>query len=217
MTNIIKILHLEDLSTDVFIIDRELKKNNILHETKVVDTRADYIEALTSFRPDIVLSDHSLPEFNSIEALSLLKSHGLDIPFILVTGNVSEEFAAKMIKEGAWDYILKDRIQRLPNAVTNALEKAKLIRDEKKYIDKIIESERLFKQAEKIAHFGTWQFDLYGNNGTWSDGTYRLLGYDPGAVEPTLENFLRNIDASDAENIKRLFADAITYCMNGGF
>jgi two-component system, NarL family, sensor histidine kinase UhpB len=78
---------------------------------------------LHDFRPDIILSDHSLPAFNSLEALRITREAGIDAPFILVTATVSEEYAVNVMQAGASDYILKDRLERLPNAVQNALDR----------------------------------------------------------------------------------------------
>ena len=88
----------------------------------VID-RSDFLNALREFQPDIILSDHSLPAFNSLEALKITREEGVLSPFILVTATVSEEYAVSVIKEGASDYILKDRLERLPNAVQNALDR----------------------------------------------------------------------------------------------
>src|SRR6476646_11449389 len=107
----LKILQLEDLPNDAELVARELRKGNIAFESLVVDTREEYISALHTFAPDIILSDHSLPSFNSLEALNILKTLEHPIPFILVTATVSEEFAVTVLKEGAFDYILKDRLQ----------------------------------------------------------------------------------------------------------
>ena len=119
----IRILHLEDVQSDADLIHRTLRKANIEFECKLVDTRNEFVEALKSFHPDIIISDHSLPNFNSLEAMDELRSSEKKIPFILVTGAVSEDFAAIAIKKGADDYILKDRLQRLPNALLGALKK----------------------------------------------------------------------------------------------
>ena len=119
----LKIIHIEDVKSDAELVDWILKKSKIAFEMIVVDTREQYQKALIEFHPDIVLSDHSLPTFNSLEALNILKGSGLDIPFILITSTVSEEFAVNVMKEGASDYVLKDRLQRLPNAIINAIEK----------------------------------------------------------------------------------------------
>jgi signal transduction histidine kinase len=121
----LKILHLEDLAADAEIVERVLRKAQLHFEKKVVIDRPDYVRALHDFKPDIILSDHSLPAFNSLEALRISREDGIPVPFILVTATVSEEYAVSVIKEGASDYILKDRLERLPNAIRNALDKCR--------------------------------------------------------------------------------------------
>lgn len=121
MAYLLKILILEDLPADVEFVVRELKKYGLNFEYKNVDNRLDYINALDNYIPDVVLSDHNLPQFNSIEALEIFKEKKLLIPFILVTGTVSEEFAVRILKLGADDYILKENLTRLPVAIESAL------------------------------------------------------------------------------------------------
>ena len=145
----IKILHLEDEATDVDLISRFLKKNDVEFESCVVDTKDQFEKALREFKPEIVLSDHSLPAFNSMEALEMLRSSGLDIPFILVTGAVSEEFGVIAIMNGVDDYILKDRLNRLPVAIKNALEKYAAERERKKEAQEKILTNRRIEESEK--------------------------------------------------------------------
>ncbi len=112
---------LEDLQDDVGLIERTLNKQGIQFVSKRVDTRDEFVEALESFDPDVILSDHALPQFNSLEALTICRSQHMDVPFILVTGTVSEEFAVSCLKQGADDYVLKSNLVRLPSAIQNAL------------------------------------------------------------------------------------------------
>ncbi len=119
----LKIIHLEDLPSDADMVARTLAKSGISHEMLHTDNEADFVRALKEFSPDVIISDHSLPSFDSHEALRIIKEMGLEIPFILVTATVSEEYAVEIIKEGASDYILKDRLHRLPSAIISALEK----------------------------------------------------------------------------------------------
>ncbi len=121
-----KILMLEDLPDDVSLIERVLKKESIGFVGRQVDTREEFITALKEFQPDIVLSDHALPQFNSVEALKLCKKHSSQSAFILVTGAVSEEFAVNCLKEGADDYVLKSNLARLPQAILQTLKQKKL-------------------------------------------------------------------------------------------
>lgn len=112
---------LEDIPEDAGLVERLLRKDDIDFSLLRVDTREDFEEALDAFKPDIVLSDHALPQFNSIEALKCVKNRNLELPFILVTGNVSEEFAVNSLKMGASDYILKSNLSRLPMAIRHAI------------------------------------------------------------------------------------------------
>ena len=114
---------LEDTPEDVILIKKVLKRANLKLEIKVVSVREDFIEALSSFGPEIVLSDHQLPQFSSPEALEICKQILPFVPFILVTGAVSEEFAASIIRAGADDYLLKDNLARLPMAIEQAIQR----------------------------------------------------------------------------------------------
>lgn len=117
----LKILMLEDLPEDMGLIEYFLRKEGLKFSTKRVDSKGEFIEALRDFNPDVILSDHALPQFNSIDALTICKKAGIQAPFILVTGTVSEEFAVSCLKQGADDYVLKSNLTRLPSAIMNSL------------------------------------------------------------------------------------------------
>ncbi|MDB4902279.1 MAG: domain S-box protein [Mucilaginibacter sp.] len=138
----IKILHLEDTETDAELIARELRKEKIDAEIDVVYDKSGFKKALKDFNYDVILSDHSLASFNSFEALSMVKKAGITVPFILVTAVMNDEFAAKVMREGASDYILKDRLRRLPGAIINSIDKQLL------EVEKEVASERLFFHIE---------------------------------------------------------------------
>ena len=121
MESTLKILILEDIEEDVELIKRTLGKAGLQYEAVQVDSREGFIKALQEYDADVILSDHSLPQFNSIDAIELCKKTGSEVPFILVTGAVSEEFAVSCLKRGADDYVLKSNLARLPNAINNAL------------------------------------------------------------------------------------------------
>jgi signal transduction histidine kinase len=124
----LNILVLEDQFEDFDLIKYTLQRSGLIFESVCVDSKVEYINALQSFKPDVILSDHALPQFNSIEALKICRGTGLNIPFILVTGTVSEEFAVQALKQGADDYILKSNLSRLSTAITNALRQRDLER-----------------------------------------------------------------------------------------
>lgn len=125
----LKILFLEDILEDVELVERTLKKEGIKFDMVLVDSREEFIDAIRNHSFDVILSDHTLAQFSSSEALKICRRLGIMVPFILVTGSVSEEFAITRIKQGADDYILKSSLQRLPSAIVNALRQRKLQSD----------------------------------------------------------------------------------------
>jgi PAS domain S-box-containing protein len=141
MNDPLKILILEDSHTDAEIVKRLLTKEKSPCEFSLAMDEQSYVQALDEFKPDIILSDHSLPQFDSASALNLARQKLSNVPFIMVTGAVSEEFAADIIKLGADDYILKDRLSRLPSAIDSVLKQRKAEREKKEADEKIIQSE----------------------------------------------------------------------------
>src|SRR3954467_9015784 len=117
---LLRVLLVEDNADDAELIIKELRRAGVGFRSHRVDSRPAYLEALRD-PPDVVLSDHTLPQFSAIEALRILRQQGSDIPFILVTGTQAEEVAASCLHEGADDYLLKGNLQRLAAAIANAV------------------------------------------------------------------------------------------------
>lgn len=140
----LKILSLEDLEDDFFLITHALKKAGMEFIAKRVDSKDEFRRALEEFHADVILCDHSLPQFDSTEALRIFHERKLQIPFILVTGAVSEEFAVSSLKRGADDYVLKSNLARLPNVLDNALKQKEAERA------KIEAAQALAKQNEAL-------------------------------------------------------------------
>ncbi|MEX2403025.1 MAG: histidine kinase dimerization/phosphoacceptor domain -containing protein [Balneolales bacterium] len=150
----LKILHLEDSPDDAMFVERCIKKAISPCKIHVVDNKEDYLNAMRGFNPDIILSDHSMPKFDSIQALDLFKREGRNIPFILVTGAVSEEFAVQSLKRGADDYILKSQLDRLPNAVKQSLDKKKTEKQRDELVQKLeaslVEKDNLLQEKDVL-------------------------------------------------------------------
>jgi signal transduction histidine kinase len=128
----LKILLLEDNEGDALLIERTLRKDELAHLLKVVESKLEFERTIREFAPDVVLCDHGLPQFNSMEALSITLKHLPNAPFILVTGSVSDEFAISCLRAGADDYLLKSNLNRLPSAIRNAVRKRTLDRLKRK-------------------------------------------------------------------------------------
>jgi serine phosphatase RsbU (regulator of sigma subunit) len=126
MEDNLKILLVEDSDTDADLLIRYLKKELIAFSYVRVWIKDNFVKALDEFQPDLIISDHSLPQFHGMEAFQILKSKKKNIPFILITGTVSEKLLTEYMKEGIDDYILKDNLLRLPSAIENVVNKKKI-------------------------------------------------------------------------------------------
>ncbi|HEV3205018.1 MAG TPA: histidine kinase dimerization/phosphoacceptor domain -containing protein [Gemmataceae bacterium] len=121
----LRVLIVEDQPVDAELMLLELRRADYEPDWRRVETEADF---LTQLDPglDIILADYNLPQFSALRALDLLPARAPDTPFIVVTGSISEEVAVECMKQGATDYLLKDRLIRLGQAVTRALEQKRL-------------------------------------------------------------------------------------------
>ena len=122
--SVLRVLVLEDAPTDAELETNMLRRAGIACESRVVATERDLLEQLDRFNPHLVLSDFSLPGFDGLSALKLVRERRPDIPYIFVSGTIGEERAIDALKHGATDYVLKSNLARLPPAVTRAVREA---------------------------------------------------------------------------------------------
>lgn len=125
MSELLKVLMIEDVATEAELARREMLRGGLVIDAVRVETRADFLQQLVQFDPDIILSDFSLPSFDGLSALSIARQSCPHIPFIFVSGTIGEETAIDALKRGAVDYLLKTNLQRLPSAVRRAVDEAR--------------------------------------------------------------------------------------------
>ncbi|HYM92259.1 MAG TPA: PAS domain S-box protein [bacterium] len=140
----IRVLILEDTPADAELMVRELRDAGFTPSWERVDTEEGFLTQL-AFAPDIILADYALPRCNGLRALRLLRQLALEIPCILVSGTIGEETAISCLHEGAVDYILKDRMTRLGQAVTRALEQKRLHDGKQATLAALRQSEERFR------------------------------------------------------------------------
>lgn len=145
----LKILLLEDNYSDAELLMRTLTKAEMTYDLHLVDSKDEFITELEGFDPDIIVSDHSLPGFNSMDALEIARKKNADIPFILVTGSVSEDFAVNCIKAGADDYILKSSLVRLPTSIKNIFAKTVAKREKEAVVSLHEELKHAYHEIEE--------------------------------------------------------------------
>jgi signal transduction histidine kinase len=125
---LLRVLFVEDSLADAFLLERALTKGGFQVVCDRVDTAEAMNRALDEREWDLILCDHSMPQFSSPAALKILQERKLDLPFIIVSGHIEEEMAVSTMDSGAHDYIMKDRLARLVPAVDRELREAKVRR-----------------------------------------------------------------------------------------
>lgn len=120
----LRVLMIEDSEDDALLILRELRKNGYHTAYERVETESEMRAALSGREWDLILSDYNMPHFSTSEALSIAKESGIDVPFIIVSGAIGEENAVLLMKEGAHDYVMKDRLGRLAPVISRELQEA---------------------------------------------------------------------------------------------
>jgi len=152
MKNETRILLLEDNDDDLALITRELKRSGIRFSSNVVKNARVFRKAIRAFKPDIVLSAYALASFSAREALKLLGGPSSTIPLVVVTGSIDEETAVACLREGAQDYVLKNRLKKLGPAIKNILAR-KSAEERRKAVEQALkESESKFHTlAESVS------------------------------------------------------------------
>src|SRR5574341_130448 len=137
MSKLLRILLVEDSEDDALLLLRELKRGGYEPRYERVETPDAMREALANREWDIVISDYVLPSFSGLAALEVLNESGLDLPFIIVSGNIGEDIAVGAMRAGAHDYIIKGNLARLVPAVERELRDA-VVRRERRETEKRI-------------------------------------------------------------------------------
>jgi len=141
----LRILILDDVHTDAELMAFELSEAGIVFDPIYVSDKASFVKALADNLPDIILSDYSLPHFDGYSAMKIARNKYPDLPFIFVSGALGEELAIDLLKKGATDYVLKDRMSRLAPAVTRAIQEVEERMERKRAEDALKDSEDRYR------------------------------------------------------------------------
>jgi signal transduction histidine kinase len=155
----LSVLHIEDNNLDAELVAKALRKGGFSISVAVVQNEADFEREIRLHPPDVVLADYNLPQWKGMEALEVLKREALDIPLILVSGALGDVTAVECIKRGATDYVLKDSLARLPEAIRRALQEKHLLRlrrrAEEDLAKKAVELARSNADLEQFAYIAS--------------------------------------------------------------
>src|SRR6266446_6421204 len=207
MPDLVRVLMVEDVADDAALLERELRRAGIAGATRRVDSERAYREALQTFAPDIILTDHSLPTFGAADALRIALLEAPDTPVIVVTGSLDEETAAEYIKAGAADYVVKHHLERVGPAVVRALDLRRARTEQARAEEARRQGEERFRAL--IEH-GADAVALVAPDGTLlfaSHSIERLLGFAP--VELVGHPGFERVHPDDAPRLHAALRDTV--------
>lgn len=211
-----RILLVENNPNDALLIRKMLDESRSLScQTQHAQTLSTAIDALSTVGADVVLLNLDLPDCRGLETALILRARFPRAPLIILAAGNNEDLALNLISHGAQDYLVKGDISQplLARSIRLAIER-------KQIEQRLRDSEATLLASQRVAHLGCWSLDLprlERDTGPvhWSEQVYRVLGYEPGQIEPTVENYLRSVHPDDREDLvarlSKAAADGSTY------
>jgi len=208
----LSVLLIEDSESDAALDVRALEEAGYKITHEIVSTAKEMRAALNTQTFDLIISDHNLPQFDSLNALAILKESGLDIPFIVVSGTIGEETAVQAMKAGAHDYVMKGNLSRLGTAVERELRDAEVRRKHKQAEDDLRESEEKLRLILETIPVGLSVSDLNGKIIQVNKAAIRLSGFSE--KELVGRKYLDFIGNNDKDKVKQLREEAVKSGVN---
>ena len=168
----------DDSADDALLLARHLRRDAMDVDFVRVATADEFVASLDAGGWDVILADYSLPGFSGLDALHLMRERGVDLPFIIVSGSVSEALAVAVMKAGAHDFFAKNNLTRLSSAIRREVHEAHIRNDSREAVDRlrrIEERDRLI--VESVKDHAIVMLDANGNVESWNRGAERVLGY----------------------------------------
>jgi len=204
----IKILIAEHDPVDLELMHHELQKSDTPYLSQVVHNEKDYISAISTFTPDIIISDYTFPSFDGPTAFKIREKLAPDIPFIFLSGTIGEERSIELIKSGVTDYCLKDKLFTLNHKLSRALNESKAKRQKEQIELILIQNEKRLSRAQQVAHLGNWELDFATHTLNWSDETFRIYGLQPDLKRQSFKFAMSFVHAQDLEIVYKKIEDS---------
>ncbi|HLX95298.1 MAG TPA: PAS domain S-box protein [Verrucomicrobiae bacterium] len=193
----VRILHLEDNEHDQVLVREMLLAEGLACEIATAKTREDFDSTLRLARYDLIISDYTLPSFDGLRALSLAREVCPETPFIFFSGTIGEEAAVESLKNGAVDYVLKQRPSRLVPAVRRALRSAEERARRQRAESALQQSEERLRIVARATNDVVWEWDIKADKVWFSENFQTVFGHRPEDTGAALERWLDLIHPDD--------------------
>ncbi len=206
----IHLLLVEDSDDDALLIQRQFRRVGMDVTAERVETAAGLSAALRRGTPDVVICDYNMPAFSADEALAQIRADGVDVPFILVSGEVGEETAAALMKAGAHDFVLKDRLARLVPAVERELREAADRRQRRAAQSALRVSEERFRLLAEHAQDIIFRYRLRPEPAVeyLSPAAEKIIGYTPEELYADPDLLLSLVEPEDRDRFESTWRSA---------
>lgn len=206
MLDFLKILFVEDSQDDEKLLVHELRKAGLSFEFIRVESETEVLLQIEQFKPDIILTDYMLPEFDALRLIEIVHEHKYNVPIIVVTGTQTEEVAVKSIQAGAEDYILKHNLLRLPTSIQRILEKRRIEREKETAQQALRDSEELYKMITDHTQDLICVLDKEGYFVYLNPAFSKVLNYDPEDLIGT--DYFKLVHPNDRDYTSQLFEES---------
>jgi len=174
----LRVLIVEDSATDAKLVAQALRQTNRVIDFLRVEDEVSMRRELETASWDLIISDWSMPKFNALTALAVMKGMELDLPFIIVSGTIGEETAVAAMRAGAHDYVLKDKLARLAPVVEREVRESKIREERRQAAKALLESEARYRRIVETTSEGVWVIDAGGKTTFMNARMAQMLGCD---------------------------------------
>ncbi len=206
----INILLIEDNPGDLNLIKVYLRESSVKHELIHAANFFEGTEEIKNKAIDLVLLDLTLPDSSGFKTLSTFLEKFSRIPVIVLTGINNEIVGNQSIKAGAQDFLVKGQFdgKLLGRSIRYSLQRFKTQLKLEETARNLEISEKRNVEAQEMAHFGNWEVDIVSNEMKWTDEIYRVFGFQPGSIKPTLSDYINYAHIEDRPKVEEFFQTA---------
>lgn len=206
----LRALLVEDSEDDAAAVLRGLRRAGYSVTSDRVDTAAELRARLERGEWDIVLSDHDMPQLNSMEVIRIVRELRADLPLVIVSGNIGEEVVVRAIKAGAQDYVSKNDLSRLGTAVERARREIEERQQRRRAEEALRQSEERFALAVEASRDGVWDLDLTTRQVYYSPRFEEMLGFDAHELQG-VDAFMALLDEQERAHLKAALEDHVKH------
>lgn len=210
--NSVSILLIEDNPADATLVSiylKDAKLKHVLHHVETLYEGNNFIEASNTL-PDLALLDLTLPDSNGFKTLTTFIEKNPEVPVVIMTGLNDDIVGNQAVKAGAQDYLIKGEFngRLLGRVIRYALQRHKTQSKLEETARNLSISERRYLEAQEMANFGNFEMDLVTNEMSWTDEVFRILGFLPGSLRPSLSDYINCCHFEERSKIEDFFEQA---------